>query len=790
MALHAGAGRGPGHLNRLPQGSGGGGGPVSAITALTVIGPTLVDATGDYGDATARTGVPVNGWVGKVTVPYLVGQTFDPTKISLTVTDPGYDGTTTTTVTRTVTGTRIIRRQYSANASLQQANDGVTLTVYFGLSGMVFQGSTVTAAAAAASFYGASAAGSVSSITNSSTAPYEKPTFGWLNLQHERQTGSFSVEAVAYHPSMRSGRQVARIEFIAKDSQGTPNVAATQTAGSTSPSTLQTQGQIVDAYKATIPLTALTQGDLCFVNAKVYPWIGDSTAVLDLINDGVSVTGNVSSPNPQTPLRFVCDKTGAYGGAFAAVKPGASGNTVQSTLAGALATPYGTWNAALAAIKVYNNANKGHNDHSGGTIAMMESSLGAGANHSTANSGIAADVDTVTAGKCLTMTIVDPNATGAVKMTMATTRASTSMLHFKINIDHTAGNGLDGGSAANSNVLALDGFTLNTTGNAGAVPLNYRNGLTYVRNVSQTTGGDTNGQTEIGCIFSNNRMAPALMLGVICTDAAVNVKLCPYVLVGCSFKRFNFDQMDSVTLTNTVDNDAAVITNNKFLDCRTTNSWAEYTDVVRGVGFVQNVVEPANKSTAVPAVQFGADGQVKAMNKFFEAYNTVPGVGSESRVNANYTDVAGAAAVTKRGRRIANLYGILNMKSDPFTVNTSVTGRVGNWEYRHWVGDFGNVIIGGSSNGDITTSTDGASWLGDTPNGNVMKAGTANVTFTDDKSGPTGVGLGSGTYTLTGATNAAYDAVPAGMAGLATDLNGVARKNDGHGAAGAYERTV
>ncbi|MCV5208912.1 hypothetical protein OFC00_28890, partial [Escherichia coli] len=92
-----------------------------------------------------------------------------------------------------------------------------------------------------------------------------------------------------------------------------PNLSATMTAAAPQLSAIQTKGQIGEVYAAAIPLANLTQGDLCRVNAKVFPWIGNASAVLDLLVDGVAVTGDATSINPQTPLRFCCDKTGGYG---------------------------------------------------------------------------------------------------------------------------------------------------------------------------------------------------------------------------------------------------------------------------------------------------------------------------------------------------------------------------------------------------------------------------------------------------------------------------------------------
>lgn len=288
----------------------------STITALVVQGATVLP---DGADAA----VP-NGWVAAATLPDDGASTFDPTRIVLTVTDPGYDASGATIVTRTIRGTAIVRRQYPNQAQrLNSASSGAR-TVYFALDDEIYAGSTVTAATAEAGYYGAAAAGSVAGIVNGSTLAYPKPLFAWLNIQQERATGSgLAVEGVAYHRHGRNGQMVARIEFVGYD--GT-NSAPTQTASAPALSDFQTKGQIVETYKATIPLAALAQAAICTVNAKVYPWIGDASAVLDLAADGLSWP----TANPQTPLRFLCDRTGGYGGAVACVKAGVTGGGVQA----------------------------------------------------------------------------------------------------------------------------------------------------------------------------------------------------------------------------------------------------------------------------------------------------------------------------------------------------------------------------------------------------------------------------------------------------------------------------
>ncbi|TXI87769.1 MAG: hypothetical protein E6Q40_04540 [Cupriavidus sp.] len=734
----------------------------STITALVVQGETVLP---DGSDAA----VP-NGWVAAATLPDDGSSTFDPTKIVLTVTDPGYDGSGTTTVTRTIRGTAIVRKQYPNQAQRLNSAASGTRTVYFALDDEIYSGSTITAANAEAGYYGAAAAGSIAGVTNSSTLAYPKPLFAWLNTQHERATGSaFNIEAVAYHRHGRNGQMVARIEFQAKDAQGTPNLSAVQTVTAPALSSIQTQGPIVEAWKASIPLTALTQADLCLVGAKVYPWIGDSSAVLDLFVDGISTSGAVATAQTQTPLRFVCDKTGGYGGAYAYVKSGASGGTVSTTAATARAAPFATIAAAFTALKTFNNANKSHNDHSGAIIRLMDDGAGGAVAHA------AGDHDTVTAGLCWTVIEPDPSNTAAVSVSVATNYpADLSM--WKVNITQTGR--FDGTNTAGKR-LAFAGMTLTISG--ASVPINYRNAYAYFQNV--TISGDisaTNGFVPYG---GGTKAGVSLMLGMIATGAAGDWRISPQAVIGCSFIGGRFEATDLAGNTGMEAQDGAVIANNLF---RSTSRYCAFEGqaIVRGLAVVQNVIERAVVSSAQPALQIAGDGSSTACANLVLAHNSMPGVDTSGRTNILYTTLAASVGVPRTGTVRFNLFSEYNMKTDTFTSTTTLTGRTGNWKARYQVGFRGNVGIRGDTNGVSSVDPSGSNWLGEAL-GVGCAYGQTTISFLDDKSGASGAG--GGDYRLTGSSNPAYSRVPAGLAMLAYDLRGAVRRNNGSGAAGAFE---
>ena len=751
---------------------------VSAIQTLTIMDATPLDATGDYGDATARTGVNGNGWVARVTLPYLVAQTFDPSKISLTVSDPGYDATGTTTVARTIYGGAILRRQYSAQASPQAANDGVTLTVYFSLSDWIYAGSTITAAAAASGFYGASASGAIAAPANNSTLAYTKALLDVLNDQHDVAPGSatFPVEVVAYHRHMRNGRQVARVEVTATDASG--HTSATAVSSTPALSLMQTQGNLAESFRLNVALANLNQGEPCIANIRVFPWIGDESAVLDLVRDGVNVTGAVQTANSQTPLRFLCDKTGGYTGAVAYVKAGATGGAV-----GDRGTPFPTINAALAALPAWNNANKGHNDHSGSKIRLMDDGAGGAVAH-TPSANL-----TATAGHCWTDIEADPLNTAAVTVNINAARTTADLLRWKVKVTQAAaGNYLNGGSANNYVRQSVWGADLDVSAGT-SIPLFMQIGLIYLSNTRLI--GVTNGAATCMGGYGVTRTQCAKALGVL-MDPTTNVSIKPFSAIGCKFTRTVMIEHNYSTVPNWDSMDGMVVANNHFLNMQVALVLARDNAVARGLAVVQNVMERAVTGTSQPALQIGGDGGTAAVDNVVFAYNTIPGKDGSCRANVMYTDVDAASGLLKRGfvNRF-NLLAQLNCKTDTFTgvPSGSVTakGRVGNWENRYTVGHLGWVALMGDANGNAAASSGG--YLGDYLQPSIApNVGTGAVTFTDDKSGTTGAG--GGTYSLTGGANAAFNRVPAGLSGLSFDIAGYARNDNGTGAAGAYEKAA
>jgi hypothetical protein len=754
---------------------------MAGITSLEVLGPGPLP---DGADAA----VP-NGWVARVVLPDDGVSSFDPTKIVLTVSDPGFDSTGAAVARqRTIAGTAVVRRQWANQGQRLNAAAGGVRTVHIALSEEIFAGSTIVSAEAAPGFYGAAAVGAIGSTSNASTLAYPKPMFGWLNPQHERATGAgFAVEAVAYHRFARLGQQVACVQFRGRDASG--GSTPVQNCPAPMLSDFQTGGQLVEAWKASIPLAELAQGDLCQVNATVFPWIGEAfdTAVSGA---GTLTPGSaVDTALPHTPLRFCCDKSGGYGGTVAYVKAGATGGAVGSS-----ATPFPTVAAALVALATANGAAKGHADHSGSTIFLMDDGAGGAVDHVLGSTAATA------AGKCWTDIRRDPAAIGQVRLVLTAFTGVADLLRFHVPFfRNTAGNcALDGGSATNVKRLAFEAGCTDTVGaNAPSTGLTYRVGLAYWRNVQFTNAPSP------FFTFSSNRNAAALVLGCTGAFTAVNQAVAPYVLTGNRFEGARIVEVPAAHAGG-FGHDGAIVANNLFLREPNVNIIAE-TRPVDGFARVQNVFETASGFMAGAACwRIGADGQLSAINNFVSMHNTIPGTGvggsNQGRQNGFYTDVQNAgtggtaAGVQKQGVEMFDLLHQRNVKTDTFANGSqggsaTNTGRTGNWRRRYAVGDLGLVVVTGDANSGAAADASGGNWLGEALSPfSVFAAGEANVTFADNKAGSGGAGGGS--YALTGVGNAAFGRVPSGRGVLAFDMSGAVRRSDGSGAAGAYERTI
>ena len=756
-------------------------------------------------DAGLGVGADGNGWTANITFKGLPVDAnvnaFDGSKVTIQVTDPGFDTSgNVTTVSRTIKGSIAIRRQWPNNLSrLISTVNTSDVQIMFGLDQPIYAGTTIISVSLAAGAYPGSTAITMpgSAIVNSSTRAYPKALFGWLNRQRERATGAgFAVEGVTFHRHARNGQQVACVQYFGQDVAG--HTTPVQTASMPALSSIQTQGNIVEAWKATIPLSALDQtagsttaANMPFIDAKIYPWIGDASAVKQLSVDGYAQ----GDPRALQKLYFVNDKNATYGGAIAYVKSGATGGAVSATAATARGAPFPTVVAAFAAIKTFNNTNYAHNDYGGASVRLMDDGAGNPVTHQIAAS--------ITASPGITYSSIEPDPANIAVVSLQLN--STGVLQFPtmlafgaITVLPNAGTYTNNFAVGgNNDFVSLEGTTINFAGSSQALFYNLGGTSVFLYGTMRNVvyAGGTN-SSLLGVTTT------PLVLGL---TAWVNAaSFTTHVFVGNALSNVPISEGPTTGGGRTFPGiDSAIIANNKLMSMAVGSSTFGYNfPITKGIAVVQNLYEMLNhNSTAL--FNIAADGGTMPVDNVLEMYGTTVG----NRGNRLYCDVAGAIGQKKRGIKRYNLDLSWPIKSDRYqsdqgNPNSNVSGRVSNWEYCYDVDNFGNCIIagcateGGTVNHDA--SPDGITWQGMWSQPSTTKCVQAQsgypgtysslIGFTSDASA-FGTNAGGGNYRLTGTGLSPYSRVQSGLAALKYDLAGVARKNDGNGAAGAYERT-
>jgi hypothetical protein len=769
MAMHVGAGRGPGHLNRRLQGSSGPPAPVTGDAVALAIR-----------DATAINFVDGNGWTADITFKGLTtGGTLNlaagPLAISLD--RLGYDGSGAVAhYAETINGAAALREPAPNQAQFTQLASGSDVVVTATLDRYVLASDTITSATIAAGAYnggGASNASTIGTLLNSSTFASPIPLYGFLTPPAQAPTGAnFHVEFLAYHFFARFGRQVACVEFRVRDVATSTDQGISVKVNDPSLSTLLTQGPKVEVYAADIPMTSLSQGVQYDVYARIYRWIGNSVFDTTTAGDLPLTTARAC----QAGLRFMCDKGGTYGDLVAYVKNGGSGTPALNSIT----NPYATISAAAMALRAANNAKAlpdKRNDVGGSRIRLMEDSLGAGATIAGFGGTLGNDMDTAAPAttKVWYTLEADPAATGLIKLVTSSTKFPGRMLHLKLGAHFTIERAVVLGTTNDDIIIDGGGFVDIMAWVEGAnlafgyTPTNtwiyrYFNGMLFLTN--NTFGAGSTPFAANMPIFAAN----------LITGTQNGNALRPQIVVGnrCDF---------SINLTDdggVSDNcDRGMICNNVFL---------KNTDAVRLPGALYGGYAHCNNVYEVMAPLngniMGADGSTLNFPNFVEWHNSVFG----DRMNRMYT-ASGIATggLVKWGNAGFSITYRWNCKSDYFRVNSdggpNGNDRTGNWPYRFGVEQKGLIVINGDSTGG--TAYGPAGWLQEIQPR--LSRPTATVGVTSNASA-NGTGVGGGDYHLTGGSNDAYGVVPAGEAVFKYDLDGNPRLNNGSGAAGAYER--
>lgn len=736
--------------------------------------------------STATCGASGNGWIAEIDLDGLAaggsyslgyGTDNDPSgaKIVLTVTSPGYDTSgSTTTIQRTVYGTRQVRKIYPNHAQLDESTSGGTLTVRVALSDFIYSVDTVTATIASG-FYTGSNAVSGLSCTNGSTQAYPTSIGRWAwPVQYDRVTGNFTLEAVIFNRHARNGKPLAAVKFTVTD--GTNSVNYTVTDMTVSAADAGDQYSVL-VYAATVNVSTLTQGQTLTCNFEAYPWVGDSGSVLksDLVaNGGVGI----AQPSERLgPLELLCDKTGAYSGAFVVVDPtnGQLSNATtwvytsraaaEAAYASANTNSYRTAGYAFDALKAWNNANKGHNDPGGGTVLLVGSYTW----NSTGRYAASGTMKTwVTVTRLSTVAKASAIWAGDSSSFLRTLRLKLEDISIGgastlLSDDATTNNALWLHNTAFNN--SFDGSVLGWT-----VAYATKNTVTAFRN-----GFAVNSATKCPWALVRGNIMPTATTpsgtrnaDLYCVVGNKNVKLRPRAHGDTSGA---FRSENSIAAFN-----ASFSLTGPWATAAIANTGAT---AISNVAIIQNVVETHDGSGGEPQLVISGDVSTETpVNNVLLWFNTFAG----QRTNLAYNDGNLASPAYRFNWALrGNNFDDVNVVTDTDTHGgySPSAGRHGNYSTVYGAGLAGNAFYNRTATGAANSYSPLFAGILGHVGSNENPQYTTNASYT-------GTAAGGGDYHLT-ASSPALNFIRSGAAVLPYDIEGTARRNDGTGAAGAYE---
>ena len=716
--------------------------------------------------------------------------------VTLAVVSPGYDATgAPTTVSRTVQATIPQRLPYPSDTLPNEVQTPLGVQVLLALSDWVNAGDTATVTALAGAYMSGGLSSTVRSgmaVANRSAKRHDRPICAWVSEGWQRIVpgGTLLMEAVCLHARPRAGRQVAAVVMTAIDTGG--HTASCTSAGMTQ-SARVTGGNPVPVYSCgiAIPATGWSAGSLT-VDLAAYPFVGDQATTASGGADGVPVAAGTRSPNLH-PLVMQLDTGTAYAPAYAWVQP--AGTCLGAGCTSSVATDPGTGNAAnyptvyraMLGCQAF-NASRGHTDAAGcvvrlraGTYASYETSFAYSQAQAPQYTG--ATWATVEAAPGETPSTVTVISTGSYPLVrdrwrfrgvgfLPSTATATLAAHAIIQgPDSTPANPV-------TTEVLFDNCVLTTK---TAYPLLYGVGQVHFYN---STLDQSAGQGSLVFPYSIQRFAAGVVAGNVLrgTGAASSASAVAAVGLIAGNQSSGLTLLPMPTGATLVQPTGPINLANKWMQAPVLHD-------LRNLGWpanyaaVQNVYE---KTGADGQLGYGFlnDSDLSPFTNYVRQYETVVGdpTGSGGRSNLMYNDV-GSGAVSKLGVALFNLDQNRNSKRDTFDNPTvhQQPGRVGAWAWDAAVGHLGDVA-GGTVGPNANCTAGSTCWIGEFLG--PLGATNATIAFANNQS--VAPNTGGGDYHLA-ASSPAASRVPAGLAALPFDLGGTARRNDGTGAAGAYE---
>jgi hypothetical protein len=652
--------------------------------------PGSSDVTGDI----LSVAIDADGWTASITIKglstggtYAMGlgtnnTTSGSTKIAFTVVSMGFDDTgAATTITRTVYGTKQLRKAYPNNAINDETVSGSNVIVRVTLSDYIYvkdksgsgNSGTDVRVNILSGFYTSGGtpnnARSNLLVSNNSTAPYPKVIGNWTWPGYERvEDAHTTLRAACFHRHGQSQRPVRCVKFVVTAG------AVTNEKISTTP-VIDSSGMPDDQvpvieYVGIVDLVGVADGSDLTYNFVAYPWVGDSASVLDS-------SAGTAAPTPLVgPITGLLDILGNYGVTFALVDT-ATGNDATGqaydlgTYDPVTAARFLTIGKAAAAIAAFNNTNHSRNDVGAGIIELEAG------NYSWLGSS---------------------NSYGTTPKTWITIRPKSGVARASVVINAASGNG-DISDRIRLENLTITVTTNNTFTNINAIWLHKCDINSTGTGLFNTTGGVCwmthgviTGFSQGLRPLSTNNCVWALVRGNLLTGH-MHTTLC-YTVVGN--KRTTRSTPSATLFTTEINGLTApqpvnfIIAFNKMEGFEVGASLlmvevGVYLSNTVGGAIVQNVFENCNGSGGMGDIGSSDFGTINTpVDNIMVWHNTFVG----QRNFVGYND----AGTTRKDRRywsvLNNYFDRSANKNDTHPPGNAV--RVGNWPVTFQVGGSGN----------------------------------------------------------------------------------------------------
>lgn len=600
-------------------------------------------ATGDITSITVR----ADGWSADVVVSgFTTGATYDfgtpgstsTSKLYLTITSEGYDATGTLgTMSRTVYATKVVRKAYPNNASLDETGGG-NLTFRVALSQEVYNDDTIASATAVAGAIvnsGGAAQSSttvVSSTVMSSTLDYPVAFGQWDGvagvIMAERVKSDFVMAFNAFH-----GQGIACVKFTATGVTSSHVETATVTTQS---ATLRTAtGLYANAYQSTITLSGFTQGETITLRAQVYPKVGDANSILD-------TTGRTTTTNEclgWNEPTIICDKSNLLD---AIHYVSSTGN--DSTGNGTSGNPWLTIAKAVSQASV-------------NIVRLMGTAtyaLGSAATRKTTAEWIVVEADS-----------------GAVPKVQITATTAYKCQRLKISglkVQLLSSSSFMDGEAAN-NFLWFENCIFDRNAiTAPTTSFAYRSDCVYVMNCT----GDLNRTDWSFAGFSTARVAVQLDGVQFASQGSANYVDCWFRIVACRGASISFTDK---TAANVAPNqDGVIVAYNKFTkNALGASNWL-YIGNATNLSNIAIVGNVCHKWESVGGgIVFFADNSLFTLSHAVIAHNTI----QADRMNCCYNETGTTSYLKTCVFFRGNHASLWNIKTDTF--GTQSGNRIGNW---------------------------------------------------------------------------------------------------------------